>query len=626
MTTNRWHRQTRRLFLKASGGLGLGALLSSKTLGQELKTLNVCDFNASGLDTEFTGSWAAGNYTLAIGSHDFKVGQGVKIFGVGHKIHLPTPPAPRLEGKSGNTVYRYALAYLDEKGACTSASPVSTFSGRSDLKGSSGIQITYPIPEGAAAVAIYRGMRNNPLQLFHLTGNYQSIQDEGTVETLKVRGIPNTPPKASQAGFLLTTIASVTPTTITLKTPAQTTSQQAFVVHDDTAAIQKALGLLNAQGSGSLYFPEGVYLVKRLDCGSQLRIYGQNATLKRQHLVLDGDHWNGNGLLCNRLDVSYDENGKRTGASQNITVAAPLNIRGCTNLKIEGNRFENSVDAGCCLAESRSVLYKNNYSGYHGKPFEHLAEPALFQSCRNLKVIENTFEHCSDGINLDLVDEALILDNLMRDCGIGFVLWGARNTKVSSNRIFGNPTNGISVFLEGGGKEYLPSSNVEVSDNYIDGKRLNQGFTNTGILVIDAIGWKILNNTIKNCTHAIELTRSGAATSQAGSHTVESNKIENMEGAGIIIARQTLGKLTIQDNTALTTGTRYPNWGGITLSNGVTAKVSFIRNKVNCIFTNVGAWLEPKQISGFGNSGKLEGASQSARSRPNEDLSQLFQS
>lgn len=648
MTTNRLHRQTRRLFLKASGSLGLAALLSSKALGQELKTLNVRDFNASGLNTEFTGSCAAGSSILTIGTHDFKVGQGVKIFRVGRKITLPTPPAPRLKGNSGNIIYRYAVAYLDEQGACTAASPVSTFSGRSDLTGSNGIEITYPIPEGTAAVALYRGEGNNPLQLFHLTGNYQSIQDEGTVKTLKVIGVPNTPPKASQAGFLLTTIASVTPTTITLKTPVQTTNQQAFVVHDDTAAIQKALSLLNAQGGGSLYFPEGIYLIKRLDCGSQLTIYGQKATLKRQHLVLDGDHWNGNGLLCNRLDVSYDGNGERTGTSHDLTIqgltfdgnkannrvngdwssGAILNIKGCTNLRVEGNRFENSVDSGCCLAESKDVLYQNNYSGNHGLLYEHCAEPAVFGSCINLKVIENTFAHCSDGINLIEVDQALILNNLMRNCGIGFDLWGARNTKVSSNRIFGNPTNGISVFLEGDGKEYLPSFNVEISLNYIDGSRLGDDPTNTGILAIDATGWNIVGNIIKNCTHGIELSRSEAINSKAGNNTVKDNQIENMEGAGIILAGQTQDQLSIINNTALTVGTRYPDyWGGITLGNGVKAKISFIRNQVNCIFTNAAAWLEPNQISGIGNSAKLEGASLSARRRmhPNEDLSQLFQ-
>lgn len=46
MITNRWPRQTRRLFLKASGGLGLAALLSSKTLGNDLKTFNVRGLDA----------------------------------------------------------------------------------------------------------------------------------------------------------------------------------------------------------------------------------------------------------------------------------------------------------------------------------------------------------------------------------------------------------------------------------------------------------------------------------------------------------------------------------------------------------------------------------------------------
>jgi Pectate lyase superfamily protein/Right handed beta helix region len=620
------------------------ALLSSKTLGNDLKTLNIRDFNASGLDTEFTGLWAAGDSILALGPHDFKVGQGVKIFGVGREVNLSTPPAPRLEGKPGNVVYRYALAYVDEQGACTSASPVAAFSGGSDLKDSNGIQIAYPIPEGTAAIALYRGEGDNPLQLFHLTGNYQSIRDVGAIKTIEVKGIPNTPPTTSHPGFLLTTITAVTPTTIALDTLAQRTNKQALVVHDDTAAIQKALSLLNTEGGGSLFFPEGTYLVKRLDGGSNLRVYGQGVTLKRQHLVLDGDHWHGNGILSNRLDVRYDQGGNRTGESKNITVegmtfdgnkmnnrvigdwssAALVDIKGCTNLRIEGNKFSNSVDSGCYFAEGIQVLFKNNYSGYHGKPFEHLAEPAIFHSCQDLNVESNTFEYCSDGINLIEVDRAVISNNFMQDCSIGFDLWGAKNTKVFFNRIFGNITNAISVFLEYGGKNYVPSSNVEISDNYIDGKRSDQGCTNTGILVFDAIDWKILRNSIKNCTHGIELTRSEAANSKAGNHIVEGNKIENMEGAGIILAGQTLGKLIIQDNIALTTSTRYPNWGGITLANGVTAEVQFIRNQVNRIFANAGAWLEPARIDGFGNSGTLEGVSLTTRNRSDENLSGLF--
>jgi Right handed beta helix region len=644
MTTSRWPRQTRRLFLKASGGLGLAVLLSSKTLGNDLKTFNVRDFNASGLDTEFIGSLAQGDSILALGPHDFQVGQGVKIFGVGRETTLSTPPAPRLEGKPGNVFYRYALALVDEQGACTAASAVASFSAGVDLKDSNGMQLAYPIPEGTAAIALYRGEGDNPLRLFHLTGNYQSIRDLGTLKAIEVKGIPNTPPPASQPGFLLTTITAVTPTTIALNTPAQRTNKQALVVHDDTAAIQKSLSLLNTEGGGSLFFPEGTYLVKRLDGGSNLRVYGQGATLKRQHLVLDGDHWNGNGILCNRLDVRYDQSGKRTGASKDITVegmtfdgnktnnrvngdwssAALLDIKGCTNLRIEGNKFSNSVDSGCYFADGIQVLFKNNYSGYHGKPFEHLAEPAIFHSCQDLNVESNTFEHCSDGINLIEVDRAVISNNFMQDCGIGFDLWGAKNTKVSFNRIFGNPTNAISVFLEYGGKTYVPSSNVEISDNYIDGKRSDEECTNTGILVFDAIGWKILRNAIKNCTHGIELTRSEAVNSQAGNHTVEGNKIENMEGAGIIIAGQTLGKLLIQDNIALTTSTRYPNWGGITLANGVTAEVHLIRNQVNRIVANAGAWLEPARIDGFGNSGTLEGVSLSTRNHSDENLSGLF--
>ncbi len=644
MTTNRWYKQTRRLFLKASGGVGLAVLLSSKTLGNDLRTFNVRDFNASGLDTEFIGLWTAGDSILTLGPHDFKVGQGVNIFGVGHETALSTPPAPRLEGKPGEVVYRYALAYLDEQGACTAASPVAAFSGGADLKGNNGIQIAYPTPEGTSAIALYRAEGDNPLRLFHVTGNYQSIRDTGDIKTIEAKGISNTPPTTSQPGFLLTTITAVTPTTIALDTLAQRTNKQALVVHDDTAAIQKALSFLNNEGGGNLFLPQGTYLVKRLDGGSNLRVYGQGATLKRQHLVLDGDHWNGNGILCNRLDVHYDQSGKRTGASKDITVesmtfdgnkinnrvtgdwssAALLDIKGCTNLRIEGNKFSNSVDSGCYFAEGSQVLFKNNYSGYHGKAFEHLAEPAIFHSCQDLNVENNTFEYCSDGINLIEVDRAVIYNNSMKDCGIGFDLWGAKNTKVSSNRILGNPTNAISVFLEYGEKTYVPSSNVEISDNYIDGQRSDQECTNTGILTIDAIDWKILRNTIKNCTHGIDLTRSKAANSQAGSHRVEGNKIENMEGAGIILAGQNLGKLMIQDNIALTTSTRYPNWGGITLANGVTAEIYFIRNQINRIFTNAGAWKEPARIDGFANSGILEGVSITERNRSDENLSGLF--
>lgn len=611
---------------------------TTKKLANSSKlVLNVKDFLASGSSREYKCKTITENSFIFISKHDFKVGQGIKIFGLGLTTKLSRPSTPQLSISGHgilNTLYSYSVAYIDKNGSVTEASLPSTIMNiEMPLNEENFISIVInDIPHSVAAIALYRSINKTQFELLNIFGNQTGvIRDKGNLKHQGIiKGLPLIPPLKPEAGYLVSTIVRVNDD-FHLEILDQFDNnfrKNVLVVHDDTKSIQQALNVINTSNGGELFIPPGTYLVGQLRCGSEIKIYGVNRRtwLKRQHLVLDGNHWADNGILNNQLDLKFNNNGIFSGKSKKIIIenicfdgnyynnvasgdwasAALLNIQGCENVLVRSCSFVQSVNAGFDLSKSQKVVFSYNYSGFHGKIFEHSAEPGIFGGCDNLNIMHNTFENCTDGINLIGVNNAIINLNKVRNCAIGFDLWGATNSKITNNTILGNFVNAISVFLEGNKLNYLPSSYVEISDNIIDGTIDGSHQTNTAILLIDALNWKIERNKIINCVHGIGIYRSQAPNSQSGNHLITQNLISNIQGSGITIGDQNFGCVSIINNKIIKSNIIYNNnFGGITLLRGNRVVLNMVCNVFNYIYVLDNAWLDIVKVTGQGNHGKI---------------------
>jgi hypothetical protein len=68
---------------------------------------------------------------------------------------------------------------------------------------------------------------------------------------------------ATTTGPLVTTVAAISGTAITLQDPATATATSRNVQHDDTAAIQAAINDVWTRGSGTILFPPGYYRINK---------------------------------------------------------------------------------------------------------------------------------------------------------------------------------------------------------------------------------------------------------------------------------------------------------------------------------------------------------------------------
>ena len=226
--------------------------------------VNVKTLGASGSAQTTTGSIYAGSKILRLSAPiDFKNGQGIEIADAGQ---LPRITAPRTlsikpTGAPGSTNYTYAVAALDGNGGITVAVTASISTGNSRLSRTNNNQLSVGNVPNAKAYLWWRiASGGTPSTTGFLAMTYGThYRDQGHAISTPPFGFPGAPPSRPVGGPLITKITGGAGSSkLILADTARSTVTSATIIHDDSAALQKAFDL-----GGPIYLPPGTYNIAK---------------------------------------------------------------------------------------------------------------------------------------------------------------------------------------------------------------------------------------------------------------------------------------------------------------------------------------------------------------------------
>lgn len=231
------------------------------------REINVKDFGAAGTDQQTTGSITTGTNTLTVAAaQDFKVGQGIRVFGAGATLGIPNATGVSVvqSGTTGATTYTYAISMMACNGGIGAPVTASLANGNATLSSVNFITVNYTPGAGWCAAAIWRQIGAGAYVFAGVSTAASSYRDTGWVPPWRPQNIPATPPGAARSRDLITKITGIAGTTFTLQDNAGTTVSSVYVGHDDTAAIKAAIADASANLAGNNANPGGDV---RLPCG-----------------------------------------------------------------------------------------------------------------------------------------------------------------------------------------------------------------------------------------------------------------------------------------------------------------------------------------------------------------------
>ena len=300
--------------------------------------------------------------------------------------------------------------------------------------------------------------------------------------------------------------------------------------NDDTMFIKKALDIIQSNGGGILYFPDGTYLWNEmLEIPSNTKILSDKETLHiRNHagsflingsvnksyplpysancnITIEGGQWDGNP---SRQETSYNMLNFGKGDTINIKNVTFLNycshvldISGCKNVVIEnccfkgfrpleGREFAEAIQIAEHTEKGFSGIQDWDYSicenvtisnCYFGKSSVlnqgcngvggHSATHNVFN--KNIKIVNNVFENSYNaGIRVFKWKDVFIKNNMFKNCKHGVVISSTVGGSESSNDVNGNQT-----YLSQAGSDIFVENNTfinsEMADVYLSGQTSN---------------------------------------------------------------------------------------------------------------------------------------------------------
>lgn len=331
------------------------------------ESASLSDFGGVASEQTATCNVTASSTTLTCsgGVADFKVGQGVLIFGAGAAITYGAPTGLTVTacGKSGGTLSWcttgsatacYSVASVDAKGAigapvaevCTTSSP-----GTINALNPNYLSWTAPSPAPQSYVILHnRGAGRVPIGVTAITSfSDYGVDNAFAQNTLPAQDwLPSADITAARPGWLRTTIASVSGSTITLASAAGTTVGAATVRHENTAALVAALAASRNVAipcSASPYLFSGEYM-GITTAGQNIRGGGAGCSkLKIAGAILNRSFLRASAARVTFRDFAVDVDNKLQARSSAISAFTADNFWSNADV-LNHTMFGYSIDGG----------------------------------------------------------------------------------------------------------------------------------------------------------------------------------------------------------------------------------------------------------------------------------------
>lgn len=210
--------------------------------------LGSVDYNVSGSAVALNGMVAAGTKSVVIGSvtTDFKVGQGIVLFGCGDYGYLTDPttgPTLTSHATSGSTTYSYSFVAVNGLGSVTSMSPISSISAASSFAATDYITIVLPTVIGAVGYYLYKKVGNNGGWIPLSGTTFNDYNTSSLLTTSLPFELSNYPTKRNA---LISSVTGFSTNGLTIADSPNFTGTILFT-HDDTAALQSLFDAASLQ-------------------------------------------------------------------------------------------------------------------------------------------------------------------------------------------------------------------------------------------------------------------------------------------------------------------------------------------------------------------------------------------
>ncbi len=351
------------------------------------------DYNASGLNTVFSGTMAAGDTQCTLNTPwDGQIGQGVFLQHAGAVCGC-LPPAgftASMVGATGTTTINYAVVSLDGHGGVSAAATLSVTNATGTLSVNNYVSVSWTPPSSGTTPTGYlllAQVGGGPWQLANWDSQgVTSWNDTGLYYPLPSY-LPSVPPANPTSDYLITTVTAITGNTITLADPAISAITNDTVLHDDTAALNTFLTNL-AQGKAVGVIPPGDYNVSgqgavlQNSTTNRIDIFGYGARIHIQ----PGTQANGFAIIDSRVVRLYGltvygnypnvdaSGGQYTSVCPILIGSFTEGTGGCTDVKIFDCEMTQGYFGGIVFNTSQEVdiincfAYDNRDNAFFGRP------------------------------------------------------------------------------------------------------------------------------------------------------------------------------------------------------------------------------------------------------------------
>lgn len=324
-------------------------------------------------------------------------------------------------------------------------------------------------------------------------------------------------------------------------------------VNDDTQAIQSALSAASAAGGGTVYIPNGTYLVtSSLLISSNTLVFGSGWA----SLIQMSGPWTGSkGLFTFAIggsnmvlrDIRID--GLRAGKA-NTSTARGVYVQNASHVRIERMHISDCshaailFDGGTDLVATSNYTFRGGDNGANGAVANGITSDINGAACSRVLIANNTIDQATDdGIAVqDGVTDAAVIGNNI-DCtgalGQGIDIAGGIRVAVTGNVIRNVQTSKTGILVQQNLNLYNPSD-VSVVGNSIN----CTGATSVGISVLGTVAnpadrVSIVGNTIRGSGYA-GITLS----TECQNSVVQGNVITGCAGDGIQFTQGGAGNIT----------------------------------------------------------------------------------
>jgi hypothetical protein len=549
------------------GGLGSGvaaALAQPSNSTNGFVTGSKLPGGASGSAANTTATCAASSASVTLASaQDFVDTQGIALEHCGATFTGAAPTALAVastgllsQGPAGSTTYAYEIACVDDNGGVGAAvGPVSISNGAATLGAISqtGRTIAFNYVSWTTTCPGIAVWRNKAGAGYHLIGVYQSSLDDGSSVTdngqpqVTIPWIPDTPPVAALNDRLVTTITSGGgSTTLSLGGAAINTASNAYVRHDDTAALSAVLS-----SNASVSIPAGTYNIESLTLPSTVASLvgaGQGAT------IIQG--WSGAtamltassppaGFLIAGMDIV-------PVATSNVTALSLSNASSCSvrDLNLSGNVVVAlNADTRCSISRIKALVWYDRVisstSGVDNIIEGIIASPGLTPAASEIIT--------DSSANGDIISD----NNLSGGDYFGIVVKNSNAVTVTSNTLINSLHEAIHL-SQNGQSNVFSSNNVFGNLSSID---YCISISDDGAASITESETSIVNNYLYNCgTSAIAVSEFGGTTpliqyTNISGNTIAGPNVDHIASTpGILVNGSGVTGTFISANTTLNTG------------------------------------------------------------------------